>query len=77
MTVTWHWAFEDSSEMQLHARRRGEEGTLCGANAQVRPVMRPPFFEARCEACEAARAGDEEEFPNHMLSANFLSRQKP
>jgi len=28
--------------------------------------MRPPFFEMRCDLCEALRDGDEEMFPNHM-----------
>lgn len=67
MTVTWHWATAMPHDPLLHARRTGSKETLCGVSAHLRAVIRPPFFEARCEACEAARAGEEEMFPNHLL----------
>jgi hypothetical protein len=67
MTVTWHWSVNMPHDAFLHARRLGSAGTLCGAEAIQRAVMRPPFFEARCEACELARSGEEETFPNSML----------
>lgn len=68
MTVTWHEPGEEPRDGNYvaHARRVGEEKSLCGQKVMLPARMRPPFFESRCEVCENLRAGDEEMFPNHM-----------
>jgi hypothetical protein len=69
MTVTWHWELgkgEAAEDAEVHARRLDSEKTLCGRMVATAAVMRPPFFEARCEECERLRAGEEEMFPNQL-----------
>ena len=76
MTVTWHWNTEGALGLATHAKRQGEAETLCGAPAKDQAVMRPPFFEMRCEDCERLRGRDEEAFPNHQLDLLMAIRHE-
>jgi|GEM_PF-5441318 len=64
MSVTWHW--EKPGEL-AHARRGEENPTLCGAEANAKPLMRPPFPKVRCQVCDQAAGNETEIYPNLYL----------
>lgn len=70
MAVFWSWE-EGRIGDRCHAFKVGRIGetSLCDSALPTAPMMRPPWYEMRCPACEEMRRGESEVFPNVLLDA--------
>ncbi len=68
MPVTWHWG-EPGKVAHAQSPDSMKGVALCGAHLTVPALMRPPFIEIRCAACETLRGSAAEWLPNKFKPA--------
>ncbi len=73
MSIFWSWEHGKIGET-CHAFKGGTLGTLslCGEAPATEPMMRPPWYEMRCQACEKLRSNEPEVFPNYYFGKVVL-----